>query len=609
MAEFSTPRSVAPRPFPLHSAIDPPMTIAANSETPTVDVIVVGSGAGGLATAVTAAAKGLSVVVLEKAAVFGGTTARSGGVLWVPGNGHFPDGPSPADADPETYLRHEAGNAFDADRVRAFLSAAPRMLAFMESGTSAVRFIPAHGFSDYHPHAPGAVTTGRSIAAEPYDGTSLGREVQRLRPPLAEITLLGMMLNASQDVKHLFNATRSVKSFWHVVKLVGRYGRDLLIHRRAMRLTNGNALIARLARSAFDLGVEIRTSASVTQLTRAADGRVTGVVVNQAQQIIARRGVVLAAGGFPLDQKRRRSLFPHEIQGGEHLSPAAEGNTGDGIALGEAAGASFRTDISNAAAWIPVSVIPDARQRRVFPHLIDRYKPGVIMVNRLGNRFTNEADSYHDVGQAMIRDRKPGEEVFAWLVSDHRAIRKYGLGFAKPAPFPLSPYVRSGYLKMGRTIRELATTIGVDADTLERTLEHFNTDAAQGQDSQFHRGQSAYNRYLGDAEHRPNPCVAPLATAPFYAIRLVLGDLGTFAGMATDQHARVLKADRSVIPGLFAVGNDALSIMGGGYPGGGITLGPAMTFGFLAAEYLANSSPGNHVAGQPAHQESEHVDH
>lgn len=572
-------------------------TVAASDDS--VDLVVVGSGAGGLGTAVAAAAMGLSVLVLEKAAVFGGTTARSGGVLWVPGNGKFPEGQQPADADPDRYLRHEAGNAYDADRVGAFLEGGPRMVAFMEAKTSAVRFIPAHGFSDYHPDAPGAVVTGRSIAAEPYDGRALGREIHRLRPPLAEITLLGMMLNASQDVKHLFNATKSRASFWHVTKLIARYGRDLALHRRAMRLTNGNALIARLARSAFDLGVEIRTDAAVDDLVVDDGGRVSGVIAG-GKRIAATRGVVMATGGFPLDLKRRLGLFPHELRGGEHLSPAAEGNTGTGIALAERAGGVFRNDIPNAAAWIPVSRIPDAKRSRVFPHLIDRYKPGVIMVDRHGRRFTNEADSYHDVGQAMLRERDPGAEAFAWLLADHRAIRKYGLGFAKPAPFPLGPYLRSGYLLRGRTPAALAARIGVDSEALTATLHRYNESARDGRDPDFGRGESAYNRYLGDPDHTPNPCVAPLETAPFYAIRLVLGDLGTFAGLSVDDQSRVLRADRSPVPGLFAVGNDALSVMGGNYPGGGITLGPAMTFGFLLAEHLAGSPP-------PA-QETPHVD-
>ncbi|MEQ1537399.1 MAG: FAD-dependent oxidoreductase [Sphingorhabdus sp.] len=562
----------------------------------THDVVVVGSGAGGLGTALTATIKGLDVLVLEKDSVFGGTTALSGGVLWVPGNGKFPEGEVPAGRDAEAYLRHEAGNAFDQARVRAFLDAGPRMVAFMEQESSAVRFMPAHGFSDYHPDAPGGVSTGRSIAPVPYNAGELGKEARRLRPPLAEITLLGMMLNASDDVKHLFNATKSLKSFWHVTKLISRYGRDLVLHQRATRLTNGNALIARLARSLFDRGGEIRTSSPVEALVFGDADGVLGVEVmngGQRRKIRALRGVVLAAGGFPQDKLRRASLFRHEADGEHHLSPAPVGNVGDGIRLGESAGGLFDTALSQPAAWIPVSRIPDKRRVRVFPHLIDRYKPGVIMVNRHGRRFTNEANSYHDVGQAMHADTPAGEETFAWLIADHRAIRKYGLGFVKPAPFILRPYLSSGYLISGRTPSQLAEKIGVEPAALAATISAYNEHAVAGDDPEFGRGLSSYNRYLGDPEHKPNPCVAPLASGPFYAIRVVLGDLGTFAGLATNARGEVLRADGSAIPGLLAVGNDALSIMGGNYPGGGITLGPAMTFGFLIGEHLADAPTSN----------------
>lgn len=561
----------------------------------TYDVIVVGSGAAGLSAAVTAAIAGLHVLVLEKEPLYGGTTARSGGVLWVPGNGKFPHGESAAGG-AALYLRTLLGANFDEKRVAAFLSVGPEMVSFMESRTSAVRFQPAHGFSDYHPDVAGAVTSGRSVVAEPYDGRALGREVARLRPPLAEITLLGMMLNASVDVKHFFSATKSLKSLWHVTKLLSRYGRDLITHRRAMRLTNGNALVARLARSAFDLGVEIRTDTAVRGLERDGSGRIAHVLASsggQSLQFTAKRGVVLATGGFPLDMVRRKGLFPHERNGGEHLSPAAPGNTGDGIGLGESVGGQFNPNLPNAAAWIPVSRVPDERRVRVFPHLIDRYKPGVIMVNTEGRRFVNESESYHVVGQAMLKQTASDEEVAAWLIADHRAIRLYGLGFAKPAPLPLGPALRSGYLQSGNTVAELAARIGVEPAVLEQTLYQYNESAVEGRDAEFGRGSTAYNRFLGDPEHHPNPCVAPLARAPYYALRVVLGDLGTFAGLRTDEWARVLDQTGNPICGLYAVGNDASSIMGGHYPGGGITLGPAMTFGYIAANHLAAMSEGH----------------
>jgi len=559
------------------------------------DVIVVGSGAGALSAAVTARGLGLKVVVLEKAPLFGGTSARSGGVLWIPGNGKFPQGEQPAGQDAVAYMRHEVGEAFDARRVAAFLEAGPRMIRYMEQETTAVRFIPAHGFADYHTNAPGAVATGRSIAPAPFDGKQLGREIRRLRPPLAEITLMGMMLNASDDVKHFFNATKSLKSLVHVTKLIAKYLLDLARYGRAMRLTNGNALIARLGKSYFDLGGELRTDCAVERLLTGLDGRVTGVEATwrgKRIKVQARLAVILGAGGFPRDPARVKQLFPHEIKGGEHLSPAAESSTGDGIAMAETVGGQFSSELSQPAAWIPVSRVPDPKQERIFPHLIDRYKPGVIMVNRAGRRFVNESDSYHDVGQAMIKDPDRGisEEAFAWLIADHRSIRKYGLGHVKPAPFMLLPYLRSGYLRRGRTPEELAAVIGVNPTELAQTLEEYNRHASDGKDPQYGRGETAYNRYLGDPQNKPNACVAPLASRPLYAIRVVLGDLGTFAGIVTDERGRVMRRDRSPVPGLYAVGNDALSLMGGNYPGGGITLGPGMTFGFLAAEDIAASA-------------------
>ncbi len=247
--------------------------------------------------------------------------------------------------------------------------------------------------------------------------------------------------------------------------------------------------------------------------------------------------------------------------------------------------------MANAAAWMPVSRVPLGGGRTgVFPHLVDRYKPGIIAVNRHGRRFTNEADSYHDTGAAMIRDGEGQAETAAWLICDHPTIRKYGLGYAKPAPVPVGHYVRNGYLATGRTLPDLARAAGIDPDGLVATVEAFNRDAARGEDPAFGRGSTAFNRFLGDPEHRPNPNVAPIVKGPFYALKLVMGDLGTFDGLRTDTVGRVLRHDGPAIPGLYAVGNDRASIMGGAYPGAGITLGPIMTFGFITGRHLADEA-------------------
>jgi succinate dehydrogenase/fumarate reductase flavoprotein subunit len=287
-------------------------------------------------------------------------------------------------------------------------------------------------------------------------------------------------------------------------------------------------------------------------------------------------------------------LFPHVRRGGSHLSPGGPGNTGDLLRAAVEAGAALDESLSSPAAWIPVSRVPHRDGPGVFPHLIDRYKPGVIAIAANGRRFVNEADSYHEFGKAMLVASEGAADTHAWLLCDHRALRRYGLGFVKPFPIPLLPHLRSRYLIRGRTPEELARAIGVDASTLKNTVERFNRDANGGVDTEFGKGSTPYNRYLGDPEHRPNPCLAPLAAPPFYAVRMMMGDLGTFAGLRCDAEARVLDRRGRPIPGLYAAGNDMASIMGGAYPGGGITLGPAMTFGFIAAHSLARRAQARH---------------
>jgi len=570
------------------------------STTNEYDVVVVGSGAAGLTAAVTARKSGLSVIVLEKAPVFGGTTAFSGGVAWIPGNPHFEDrtpeqGGAKVDREAvHTYMRHEAGPNYNRDFVDAYLDYGPRMLRFMESETE-VAFVPSI-YPDYHPEAPGGVQIGRSVTAAAYDGRRLGKELGRLRPPLKTITFMGMMFNSSNnDLKHFFNFTRSPVSAAYVAKRLGVHMLHMLRYRRGVQLTSGNALAARLAKSTFDLGIEILTDAPVSELVT-RDGRVAGVVATvdgKRREFSARLGVILASGGFARDPQRTREIYPHLREGGEHFTPVPEGNTGDGITLGEKAGGHLSEGLPNAAAWMPVSKVPYPGGEIAFPHLVDRYKPGFIMVTPAGRRFVNESCSYHDVGAAMIEACRGTGRTEAWLIADHRTIRKYGIGFVKPYPMPLASHLRSGYLRSGKTIEELARQIGVDPSTLAKEVATYNEGARQGEDRQFGRGTSGFNRYLGDAGHKPNPNVAPVEQGPFYALRIVMGDLGTFPGLVTDTQARVLDDQGAPIAGLYAAGNDAASIMGGAYPGAGITIGPAMTFGYVAALSLAGKLDDN----------------
>lgn len=556
------------------------------------DVLVIGSGAGGLAAAVCAAHRGLRVIVAEKAEVFGGTSAYSGGWLWVPNAPHAIAAGKGEDPDaPRIYLRHILGNHYDAAMIDAYLKAGPRMLEFFESKTE-VHFLPGSAVPDFHGNMPGAAKGWRSVVAAPYDGRRLGSLINRLRRPIPETTFLGLGIAAGVDMRMFLTATRSVKAFSYVLRRVAKHGRDLVLHRRAMQLVNGNALIGRLLRSAADKGVTLWSSAPARSLIQ--DGRrVTGAVLETAQgrvRVLARGGVVLATGGFPHDPGRMHQLLPHVQGGTPHHSAAPQENSGDGLKLAESAGGKVSTTIAHAAAYAPVSLVPrsDGSTGR-FPHLVERGKPGIIAVTAEGRRFVDEGGPYHDYVREMIAATPPGQPAVSWLICDRRFLRRYGLGAVKPAPVPFGRWLRNGYLIEGETIADLAKRCGIDPAGLAATVERFNRHAAQGEDPEFHRGVTPYQRVQGDPDHKPNPCLAPIVEGPFYAVKIVPGSLGTFSGIETDPQARVLDGEGLPIPGLYAAGNDMNSIMGGHYPSGGITLGPAMTFGFLAAETIATS--------------------
>lgn len=551
------------------------------------DLLVAGSGAAGLAAAVTAAHHGLRVIVAEKEPVFGGTTAWSGGWIFAPCNPLAQRAGVVEDVErPRTYLRGVLGAHFDASRVDAFLAAAPRMVAFFHDHT-ALQFESGTTIPDTYSGIPGAGTGGRSVIAAPYDARALGALVHRLRRPLRETTFLGLTIQAGPDLRAFMNVTRSPRAFMHVARRVARHFGDLLLHRRAMQLRNGSALVARLLRSAADRGVDLRASSSVVRLVQ-HEGRVTGAILETPSgevAVNARCGVVLAAGGFPHDRARRDALFP---AAGQHWTLAVPSATGDGLRLGEGAGGTVDTTLAAPGAWCPVSLVQhrDGTEGR-FPHIIERGKPGIIGVLANGRRFCNEALGYHDYVTALLAATPPGAEAASWLVCTHAFQRRYGLGISRPSPLPVGPWIRAGYLKRGRTLAELARACGIDATALERTVAQFNERARRGEDPEFGRGTTAYSRYQGDARVQPNPSVAPLDRGPFYAVKVVPGSFGTFAGLRTDVHARVLDAAGAPIPGLYAAGTDMASVFGGFYPAGGINLGPAMTFGFIAGEHAA----------------------
>jgi succinate dehydrogenase/fumarate reductase flavoprotein subunit len=557
------------------------------------DLLVIGSGASGLSAAVTAAHHGLKVVLVEKDPVFGGATAWSGGWMWVPGNPLARRAGIHEDPQqPRTYLKNELGDRYDAERIDAFLDHCGPMVAFFEEHT-ALQFVDGNAIPDVHGKVPGAATQGHQVAPAPYDGRDAGPLIKRLRRTMRETSFMGMPIMAGADLGAFLSMTRSLKSLRHVTRRFCRHLVDLAVHGRAMQLVNGVALVARLAKSAEQLGVQLIESAPARRLI-VDNGAVSGAIVATADgdiEIRAAKGVVLAAGGFANDVQRRKALFPRTPTGQEHLALPPEACSGDGITLGESAGGVLVTDLASPAAWAPVSRVRHADGSvGHFPHIIDRAKPGLIGVLANGRRFVNEADGYYDYTAAMVAAVPPGQEVASWLVCDHRFQRRYGIGFAKPFPLPLTPYLRSGYLKRGQSIEELAKACGIAPEALCETVEAFNEPARRGEDPEFGRGSTPYNRKQGDPLHGPNPCVAPIEHVPFYAVKVQAGSFGTFAGLKTNASAQVLGRDDRPIEGLYAVGTDMASVMGGFYPSGGINLGPAMTFGYIAGLHAAGKT-------------------
>jgi succinate dehydrogenase/fumarate reductase flavoprotein subunit len=555
------------------------------------DVLVIGSGAGGFATAITARKAGLDVLMVEKAPVFGGTTAISGGYIWIAGSSQaiaagIADGPDTC----RRYLRAELGNDYDEAKVETYLTNGPRMVDFFvrEIGVPfATTTMP-----DYHPGQPGALPHGRSLQAGPVKAGILGDQLHRLRLLPRELSLFGMGVSSGSDLSHFYKFGRSLRSTLRVGVLLAKYGYDVVRHGRGQTLVNGNALIARLARALFDMGTPLWTFAPASELI-VENGRVVGAVVNrngQAVRVLARRAVVLASGGFAQNVERRAQVYNHPALGDEHISLTAPGNVGDGARMAESVGGSVASDIPNAGAWMPISRVPrpDGTFGAII-HSVNQGKPGMIAVLRSGRRFTDESVSYHDLVERLVVHPDSGRPAGAFLICDQAAFAKYGLGYAKPF-LPTRGLIRAGYLYKADSIAALAASIGIDADVLGRTVTEYNRHAAKGEDPEFGKGRSVYGHYLGDAGNPINPNVAPLDRGPFYAVWMHAGDIGNFAGIRTDENARVLRGDGSAVPGLFAVGNDMASVFRGRYPGGGSLIGPAMTFGFTAARFIASEA-------------------
>ncbi|MER7274647.1 FAD-binding protein [Dactylosporangium sp. NPDC000244] len=552
----------------------------------TVDVLVVGSGAGGLTAALTAHARGLSTLVVEKAGHFGGSSALSGGGLWVPG--------APAqqragvDLDPDavlTYLRTITGGAVAEARLRAYLEHAAPMLAFLEGASRHLRFVWKPGYPDYYPEAPGGSAEGSVINIPPIDLRTLGEDAALLLPPHA-VAPSGFWIGPNElvDFYRLRQSWTGKRVF---LRLLWRMARARLLGERYV--TMGQALMARLMLAFRERELQLWLDSPMTALVTGDEGQVVGAEVRRGDAVTrvrARRGVILASGGFDHDPGLRRT---HQPFADHRLSLGATANTGDGITAAAAAGAG--TELMDNAWWYPAVAWSE---HRVQFSLNERMMPAQFIVNGAGERFINEAAPYEDFGHAMIA----GGHIPSWLVTDDWCWRRYIVFGHLPLPrIPFAPvptgrklpasWLASGSVVTGRTLDELAAGMAVPAEGLRRTAERYNTLAAAGRDEDFHRGESVYDRYYADVT-LPVPNLRPLGPGPYYAFKLILSDLGTNGGVRTDERARALRPDGSAISGLYATGNASATIMGRSYAGAGATLGPAMTFAYIAANDLAN---------------------
>ncbi|HYI30711.1 MAG TPA: FAD-dependent oxidoreductase [Bradyrhizobium sp.] len=557
------------------------------------DVVVIGAGAAGLSAALFSAIRGARTLLVEKSAYVGGTSALSAGSIWIPNTRHASAVAASDNADnAERYLQQIIGNRADAALRAAFLKAGPEAVEALENHSEVkLRAYPRH--PDYRSELEGAVVAGRALEPLPFDGRLLGDSFRLVRPPIPEFTLLGGMMVDRTDIGHLLSSTTSMKSLRHTAKLLARYGRDRLSYSRGSRLVMGNALVGRLLYSLLRRDVDIVTDTSLEKIVGDGSGRITSAVLisgGVSRDIGIDGGLILAGGGFNRHAGRRFAALGTDVA----WSSVAPGASGDAQDKAIEAGAVISDRDLSAAFWAPASI----RRRRdgsqaVFPHFVlDRGKPGTLVVDANGRRFVNEAISYHPFALEMLAQGKSA--IPAFLIADAVALRKYGLGMVRPGGWGTRAALADGYLTAGDTIEQLAQRLKIDPVSLRETVDKMNDYARTGIDIEFGRGSTVYQNHNGDASATgANPNLGPIATAPFYALRLYPSDIGTSAGLITDEAARVLDSGGRPISGLYACGNDMQSIMGGTYPGPGITLGPALAFAYLAASDATSRLSGS----------------
>lgn len=554
------------------------------------DVIAVGSGAAGLSAALYAAQAGLRVLVAEKSPRLGGTTALSNGMIWVPCSPQAVAAKVTDSIDnARTYLKGELGSYYREDFVEAYLADGPAALAQIETD-SEVKFTLASA-PDYHSSRPGGVNSGRALSPAPYDGRILGKDFDLVGDPIRVV--LGGMMISSGEVGKFLNPFKSRDSMKHVLKRLVRYAHDRTRYRRGTEFSGGNALIARFITSLRKQKTEIWADAPLADLIMDHDRAIGAVIRKDGRnmRVKAERGIVLATGGFPRDAGLRKTLSGDHQHSDTLAHPDA---AGDGIKMGLAAGGTIDNEVASAGFWTPVSLLTERNGRtRTIPYgWLDRGRPGVIAVGPEARRFVNESNPYHDICIAMFENGYPRDERF-YFICDHRFLKKRGMGQLLPWPWTFStkPYERVEYIQVADTLGALAAKIGLDPKALEATVNEHNEHARTGVDPYFQRGESAFNRTLGDPSvGKANPNLGPIETGPFVALKIVPATLGTATGLATDTSSRVLNSQGKPIKGLYACGNDATSVMRGVYPGAGITIGPGIVFAYRAVKAILNAT-------------------